>query len=118
MGSTLSGGQKQRIVLAPRALPASRLLFLDEATSHLDEATEAAIVAALRDLQMTRVIIAHRPAAIAHADLVIPLASINRPVTPIHEMGVRAKRPSGINRIFLALGFFRIHRFVFISYFW
>jgi ATP-binding cassette subfamily B protein RaxB len=53
-------------------------LFLDEATSHLDETTEAVIAAALRDLHMTRVIVAHRPATIAHADIVIPFASINR----------------------------------------
>jgi ATP-binding cassette subfamily B protein RaxB len=70
MGSTLSGGQKQRIVLARALYRRPEILFLDEATSHLDEATEAVIAEALRDLRMTRVIVAHRPATIAHADAV------------------------------------------------
>ena len=70
MGSTLSGGQKQRIVLARALYRRPEILFLDEATSHLDEATEAVIARALRDLRMTRVIVAHRPATIAHADAV------------------------------------------------
>jgi len=72
MGSTLSGGQKQRIVLARALYRRPRILFMDEATSHLDEATEAVIAAALRDMRMTRVTVAHRPATIAHADVVIP----------------------------------------------
>lgn len=70
MGSTLSGGQKQRIVLARALYRRPEILFLDEATSHLDEDTEAVIATALRELSMTRVIVAHRPATIAHADAV------------------------------------------------
>ncbi len=69
-GVRLSGGQKQRIVLARALYRRPEILFLDEATSHLDEATEAVIARALRDLRMTRVIVAHRPATIAHADAV------------------------------------------------
>jgi ATP-binding cassette subfamily B protein RaxB len=65
MGSTLSGGQKQRVVLARALYRRPAILFLDEATSHLDEPTEAIIVAGLRDLSMTRVTIAHRPATVA-----------------------------------------------------
>jgi ATP-binding cassette, subfamily B, bacterial CvaB/MchF/RaxB len=68
MGSTLSGGQKQRVVLARALYRRPAILFLDEATSHLDEPTEAIIVAGLRDLSMTRVIVAHRSATVAHAD--------------------------------------------------
>jgi ATP-binding cassette subfamily B protein RaxB len=78
MGSTLSGGQMQRLVLARALYRRPRVLFLDEATSHLDEATEAVIAAALRDLRMTRVIVAHRPATIAHADFVVPLNTLSR----------------------------------------
>jgi ATP-binding cassette subfamily B protein RaxB len=52
-------------------------LFLDEATSHLDETTEAAIASALRDLRMTRVIVSHRPATIAHADSVLSFTALN-----------------------------------------
>lgn len=72
MGSTLSGGQKQRIVLARALYQKPRILFLDEATSHLDEPTEAAIAMALRSMKMTRIIVAHRPATVAHADITIP----------------------------------------------
>jgi ATP-binding cassette, subfamily B, bacterial CvaB/MchF/RaxB len=78
MGSTLSGGQKQRIVLARALYQKPRILFLDEATSHLDEATEARIARALRDLRMTRIIVAHRPATVAHADIVIPFARLGQ----------------------------------------
>lgn len=73
MGSTLSGGQKQRVILARALYRRPSILFLDEATSHLDEATEAAIADALRSLEMTRIIVAHRPATIAHADTVLDL---------------------------------------------
>ncbi|UMY19634.1 peptidase domain-containing ABC transporter [Methylobacterium organophilum] len=78
MGSTLSGGQKQRVILARALYRRPEILFLDEATSHLDEATEAAIAAALREFRMTRVIVAHRPATIAHADQVM---SFGQPAT-------------------------------------
>jgi ATP-binding cassette, subfamily B, bacterial CvaB/MchF/RaxB len=77
MGSTLSGGQKQRIVLARALYQKPRILFLDEATSHLDEPTEAAIADALRGLKMTRIIVAHRPATVALADVTIPFARLN-----------------------------------------
>ncbi|GLS42652.1 peptidase domain-containing ABC transporter [Methylobacterium brachythecii] len=71
MGSTLSGGQKQRVILARALYQRPEILFLDEATSALDEPTEAAIAQALREFKMTRVIVAHRPATIAHADHVL-----------------------------------------------
>lgn len=73
MGSTLSGGQKQRIVLARALYRRPEVLFLDEATSHLDEPTEARIAEALQDLSMTRIIVAHRPATIARVDEVLRL---------------------------------------------
>jgi ATP-binding cassette subfamily B protein RaxB len=75
MGSTLSGGQRQRVLLARALYRRPRILFLDEATSHLDEPTEAVIAQRLRALDMTRVIIAHRPATIAHADAIISLST-------------------------------------------
>jgi ATP-binding cassette subfamily B protein RaxB len=78
MGSTISGGQKQRVVLARALYLKPQILFLDEATSHLDEPTEALIIATLRDLRMTRVIAAHRPATVAHADVVMPFALFNQ----------------------------------------
>ena len=44
-----------------RAIIAREILFIDEGTSHLDLANEHEVNAELRELQVTRVIIAHRP---------------------------------------------------------
>lgn len=71
MGTVLSGGQKQRILLARALYRAPRILFLDEATSHLDIARERSVNEAVRGLPLTRIIVAHRPETIAHADRVI-----------------------------------------------
>jgi ATP-binding cassette subfamily B protein RaxB len=75
--SSLSGGQKQRILLARALYKEPKILFLDEATSHLDIVTESSVNNAIKKLNMTRIIIAHRPETIASADRVIDLASIN-----------------------------------------
>jgi ATP-binding cassette subfamily B protein RaxB len=71
MGSALSGGQKQRVVLARALYREPKILFLDEATSSLDTATEAAVNSAIQQLKVTRVVIAHRPQTIASMDRVI-----------------------------------------------
>ncbi|HVK99533.1 MAG TPA: peptidase domain-containing ABC transporter [Dongiaceae bacterium] len=73
MGGALSGGQKQRILLARALYKQPRFLFLDEATSHLDVAREKQVNEAIRQLKLTRIIIAHRPETIASADRVILL---------------------------------------------
>ena len=71
MGTTLSGGQKQRVILARALYRKPRILFLDEATSHLDVACERIVNEAVRALRITKVIIAHRPETIASADRVL-----------------------------------------------
>lgn len=73
MGSTLSGGQKQRILLARALYKQPKILFLDEATSHLDIENEQKINQSLKHLAMTQVVIAHRPETIKMADRVIHL---------------------------------------------
>jgi ATP-binding cassette subfamily B protein RaxB len=71
MGSALSGGQRQRIMLARALYRQPRLLLLDEATSHLDLRAERQVSAAIAGLQLTRVIVAHRPETIASCDRVL-----------------------------------------------
>ena len=70
MGSTLSGGQKQRVLLARAIYKKPKLLLLDEATSHLDMANEKIVQEALENLNITRIVVAHRPQTIEKADTV------------------------------------------------
>ncbi|VEG90290.1 peptidase domain-containing ABC transporter [Legionella spiritensis] len=77
MGSTLSGGQKQRVLLARALYKKPKLLFLDEATSHLDVDNEKRINQALKSLEITQISIAHRDESIRMADRIINLDAIN-----------------------------------------
>jgi len=72
-GTTLSGGQRQRLALARALVRHPRLLILDDATSSVDPAVEAAILRGLRsaDLGATVVVVAYRRATIALADEVV-----------------------------------------------
>lgn len=73
MGSSLSGGQKQRILLARALYKSPFILFMDEATSHLDVMLEKSINQVLQQFNCTRVIISHRPQTIEMADRVLKL---------------------------------------------
>jgi ATP-binding cassette, subfamily B, bacterial CvaB/MchF/RaxB len=75
MGAALSGGQKQRIILARALYKCPSILFLDEATSHLDVDSERAVNDAVRRLRLTKILIAHRPETIASADRVLVMAN-------------------------------------------
>lgn len=72
-GATLSGGQRQRIALARALVRRPRLLVLDDATSAVDPAVEAAILRRLRasDLPATVVLVAYRRSSILLADEVV-----------------------------------------------
>jgi ATP-binding cassette subfamily B protein len=69
-GSNLSGGQKQRLAIAKAILRKPQLLILDEATSHLDTITEAAIKDTIFELEdeLTCIIIAHRLSTVKKCD--------------------------------------------------
>ena len=73
MGTILSGGQKQRVLIARALYRRPGVLLLDEATSHLDVEREWEVNEALRDMRVTRIVIAHRPETIRASDRVIVL---------------------------------------------
>lgn len=74
-GAALSGGQRQRIALARAILKDSPVVILDEATSAVDNETEAAIQRTLRGFaaDRTMVVIAHRLSTVRHADRIYVL---------------------------------------------
>ncbi|MBT8215026.1 MAG: ABC transporter ATP-binding protein/permease [Acidimicrobiia bacterium] len=74
-GQKLSGGQRQRISLARAVLVDPPVLILDEATSSVDNETEAAIQRSLERISVDRttVVIAHRLSTIRHADRIYVL---------------------------------------------
>jgi ATP-binding cassette subfamily B protein RaxB len=76
LGSGLSGGQKQRLLLARALYAQPAVLALDEATSHLDMHNEHAVSHTLSSLNLTRIVIAHRPETIARADRQINFHSL------------------------------------------
>ena len=73
MGSVLSAGQRQRVLLARALYRRPKILFMDEGTSSLDTEKESEVNANLRELSITRIIIAHRRDTIDAADRVMEL---------------------------------------------
>jgi ATP-binding cassette subfamily B protein len=78
-GHRLSGGQRQRLAIARAVLKDAPLLILDEATSAVDNETEAALQRSIMKVSQNRttVIIAHRLSTIRNADRIIVLENGN-----------------------------------------
>ncbi|WP_306471835.1 ABC transporter ATP-binding protein [Streptomyces sp. st140] len=76
-GAQLSGGERQRVAIARAMLKRARIVLVDEASSALDPENEAAITRAIANLgadpDRTVIVIAHRPATLEAADLVVSL---------------------------------------------
>ncbi|BCB84991.1 ABC transporter ATP-binding protein [Phytohabitans suffuscus] len=74
-GYRFSGGERQRLAIARMLLRPAGIVVLDEATAHLDTASEAAVQAAVNDALggRTALIIAHRLSTIVRADVIFVL---------------------------------------------
>ncbi|WP_215423870.1 microcin export peptidase/ABC transporter MchF [Escherichia coli] len=73
LGEGLSGGQKQRIFIARALYRKPGILFMDEATSSLDTESERFVNVAIKNMNITRVIIAHRETTLRTVDRVISI---------------------------------------------
>jgi len=97
-GQKLSGGQRQRISIARAVLVDPPVLVLDEATSSVDNETEAAIQRSLDRISRDRttVVVAHRLSTIRHADRIYVLDDGRVVESGTHEDLIEI--PSGIYR--------------------
>ena len=81
-GALLSGGQRQRIGIARALYKQADILFFDEATSSLDNATEQSINSAIERLSssnkdLTIVVVAHRESSLGYCDRIITIEKTN-----------------------------------------
>lgn len=74
-GRNLSGGQKQRLAIARTLLMKPKILILDDSSSALDYATDAALRNAIRQLEdaPTTFVVSQRTASLQHADVILVL---------------------------------------------
>lgn len=70
-GGGFSGGQKQRLMIARALVNRPRVVFFDEATSALDNRTQNIVTKSLREMDATRITIAHRLSTVVDADRII-----------------------------------------------
>ena len=97
-GYRLSGGQRQRIAIARAVLKDAPMLVLDEATSAVDNETEAALQRSISKISQNRttIIVAHRLSTIRHSDRILVLENGNLKEQGAHEelLGLNGKYAS------------------------
>jgi len=86
-GHRLSGGQRQRIAIARAVLKDAPVLVLDEATSNVDNETEAALKRSIERISVgrTTLIIAHRLSTVRNADVIAVIGEGAISETGTHE---------------------------------
>ncbi|MEG0304826.1 MAG: ABC transporter ATP-binding protein, partial [Oscillospiraceae bacterium] len=86
-GKNLSGGQKQRLAVARALVADGKILLLDDASSALDYATDAALRAAIseRNTHSATVIVTQRAASLRSANLILVLDDGNATGMGTHE---------------------------------
>lgn len=72
-GGQLSGGQRQRVLIARALVHRPRIVLFDQATSALDNRTQAIVAQSLATLDATRIVIAHRLSTVREADRIVVL---------------------------------------------
>ena len=70
-GTTFSGGQRQRLLIARSLVHHPRIIVFDEATSSLDNETQAIVSKTLDHMRATRIVVAHRLSTIENADRIL-----------------------------------------------
>nr|WP_218841988.1 ABC transporter ATP-binding protein [Lacticaseibacillus absianus] len=87
MGKNFSGGQRQRLNIARAVIPDSPILVMDDATSAVDQATNARILTRLRQARRgkTTIIISQRVANLRHADEIIVMEAGRITARGTHE---------------------------------
>ncbi|MEJ6682571.1 MAG: peptidase domain-containing ABC transporter [SAR86 cluster bacterium] len=73
MGTILSAGQQSRVLIARALYHRPKILFLDECTAHLDEATEAQVMQSIIDLKITCIFVTHNTRLARQATAVLLL---------------------------------------------
>lgn len=84
-GNRISGGQKQRILLARALYRQPKILFLDEATSHLDKKTEEVINRNIAQLNISKIIVAHRLETMSFCDHLVHLDLLQKRKEQVSE---------------------------------